>query len=119
MKTFLNNIPEVTEVREGENEVSIDLNSDNTFVVADIVQKIDEFIGNKNQNIYVERFDGIGSTTILIENPILRDRLDGTVVDLEDRDRSGYENIITEINVHELVGSAELHGAYSKIQSDR
>ena len=89
------------DIRVGQNMIDIDIPTADTNVIAQVVDAIDKFLGNKNQNIYVERF-GDESTTIAIENPILRQKEDGTVIDLEDRDRTGYANFIQEINCHEL-----------------
>ena len=88
-------------IRVGENMIDIDIPTADTQVISQVVDSIDKWLGNKNQNIYVERF-GDECTTIAIENPILRDKQDGTVIDLMDRDRTGYANFIQEINCHEL-----------------
>jgi len=94
------------DIREGENMIDIDIPTADTNVISQVVDAIDKFLGNKNQNIYVERF-GDESTTIAIENPVLRMNEDGTVIDLEDRDRTGYANFIQEINCHELPRDVE------------
>ena len=94
------------DIRVGQNMIDIDIPTADTNVIAQVVDAIDKFLGNKNQNIYVERF-GDESTTIAIENPILRQKEDGTVIDLEDRDRTGYANFIQEINCHELPRDTE------------
>ena len=94
------------DIRVGQNMIDIDIPTADTNVIAQVVDAIDKFLGNANQNIYVERF-GFESSTIAIENPILRQNEDGTVIDLQDRDRTGYANFIQEINCHELPRDTE------------
>jgi hypothetical protein len=92
---------EVSDIREETNSITLDIPTADTQVITQTVIAIDKFLGNKNQNIYIERF-GSKCTSIAIENPMLREYYDGTVIDEEDRDRTGYGNIIEEINTHEL-----------------
>ena len=94
------------DIRETLNMIDIDIPTADTQVIAQVVDAIDKFLGNANRNIYVERF-GFESSTIAIENPILRQNEDGTVIDLQDRDRTGYANFIQEINCHELPRDVE------------
>ena len=94
---------EVTDIRESLNMVDLDIPTTDAQVVAQVVNMISKWIGDKNQDIYVERFIGCDTTTIAIENPVLKwDRDNDTTTDMQGRDRSDYANIIEEINTHEL-----------------
>jgi len=92
---------EVSDIREETDSITLDIPTADTQVIAQTAIAISNYIGNKNQNIYIERF-GNSSTCIAIENPMLRTTDDGTVIDGQDRDRTGYANIIEEMNCHEL-----------------
>ena len=108
-KSFIKSIKEdailsvdVSSIREdGPDSVYLDIPCADTQVIAQNAVAISNFIGNKNQNIYIERF-GNSSTTIVIENPTLKMTEDGTMVDYAGRDRTGYGNVLIETNVHEL-----------------
>ena len=88
-------------------------------MIAQTAQAISNFIGNKNQNIWIERF-GNSSTTIVIENPTLSLKDDGSILDSQGNDRTGYANIMIESNVHELPrNTAALETVNPNISSDR
>ena len=126
-KSFIKSIKEdailsvdVSSIREdGPDSVYLDIPCADTQVIAQTAQAISNFIGNKNQNIWIERF-GNSSTTIVIENPTLSLKDDGSILDSQGNDRTGYANIMIESNVHELPrNTAALETVNPNISSDR
>ena len=109
---------EIEDVREGENIIDIDIPSTDGHVICSVLNTLDSYIGDKNQDFYVERFMGINSTTIAIENPVLTQKM-LKVTDSQGRDRSDFKNTFTEINTHELGASTlELWNIDPKIQPE-
>ena len=114
---------EIEGFRQEENNIDIDIPTTDGHVICSVLNTLNDYIGNKNQDFYVERFMGCGSTTIGIENPVLSQNMfkDGLLItDSQGRDRSDYNNTFTEMNVHELGASTlELWNIDPKIQPDR
>ena len=109
---------EIEDVREGENIIDIDIPSTDGHVICSVLNTLNDYIGNKNQDFYVERFMGCGSTTIAIENPVLTQNMI-KITDSQGRDRSDFKNTFTEINTHELGASTlELWNIDPKIQAE-
>ena len=105
-------------VRQEENMIDIDIPTTDGHVIVSVLNTLNDYIGNKNQDFYVERFMGCGSTTIGIENPVLTQKMI-KITDSQGRDRSDYHNTFTEMNVHELGASTlELWNIDPKIQPD-
>ena len=115
---------EIEGVRQEENMIDIDILSTDGHVVCSVLNTLNDYFGNKNQDFYVERFMGCGSSTISIENPVLTQAvdIDGNMINITDsqgRDRSDYNNTFTEINTHELGHSTlELWNVDPKIQPE-
>ena len=115
---------EIEGVRQEENMIDIDIPSTDGHVVCSVLNTLDSYIGDKNQDFYVERFMGCGETTISIENPVLTQNMisGSSTISIEDsqgRDRSDFKNTFTEINTHELGASTlELWNIDPKIQPE-
>ena len=110
---------EIEDFREEENMIDFDIPTTDGQVICSVLNTLDKYIGDKNQDFYVERFMGCGSSTIGIENPVLTQNMI-KITDSQGRDRSDYKNTFTECNVHELGGSTlELWNIDPKIQPDR
>ena len=110
---------EIEDFRQEENMIDFDIPTTDGHVIVSVLNTLDKYIGDKNQDFYVERFMGCGSSTIGIENPVLTQKM-LKVTDSQGRDRSDFKNTFTECNVHELGGSTlELWNIDPKIQPDR
>ena len=84
--------------------LSFDIDTHDHREVAAIAKTLAHWLAGKNQDIYVERFVSSDSTTIAIENPILKQpKLFGEVKDRQDRVRDG-SCIVKEMNTHEADG---------------
>ena len=109
---------EVSDYNERESEVVFSVNTENNITMVSILKGLVE--GLKGQRIYVERFIGCNTSTIVIENPILN--TDG--YDFQDKYDTGVNygsgvNTIDEINIHELCGVAPLRENWDDIQDIR
>ena len=109
---------EIEDFRQEENMIDFDIPTTDGHVIVSVLNTLDKYIGNKNQDFYIERFMGCGSTTIGIENPVLTQKM-LKVTDSQGRDRSDFKNTFTEINTHELGHSTlELWNIDPKIQPE-
>ena len=109
---------EIEDFRQEENMIDFDIPTTDGQVICSVLNTLDKYIGDKNQDFYVERFMGCGSTTISIENPVLTQKM-LKVTDSQGRDRSDFKNTFTEINTHELGASTlELWNIDPKIQPE-
>ena len=108
---------DIEDVQEEQNSITLYFETTDTQVIAQTAIAISDFIGDKNQNIYVERF-GNSSTCIAIENPMLCTEM-GMCEDTQGRDRSDHANIIEEMNCHELPrNTATLNSVNDRISAD-
>ena len=92
-------------------EVDTTNNSDMVQILKGLVENI------KGQKIFVERYIGVGSSVIVIENPILDSK-----TGLEYRDQTGINygsgvNTIEEINTHELCGVDPINSDWDEVQA--
>ena len=109
---------EIEDFRQEENMIDFDIPTTDGHVICSVLNTLNDYIGDKNQDFYIERFMGCGSTTISIENPVLTQKMI-KITDSQGRDRSDYHNTFTEMNVHELGASTlELWNIDPKIQPD-
>ena len=106
---------EVSDYKETNSEVVFSVNTENNITMVAILKGLVE--GLKGQRIYVERFIGLDTSTIVIENPILNN--DG--FDFQDHYDTGVNygsgvNTVDEINVHELCGVPPLRANWDMVQ---
>ena len=98
----------VSDYEELNSEVNFSVDTENNIEMTKILNGLVD--GLKGQRIYVERFIGVGSSTIVIENPILNN--DG--FDFQDHNDAGVNygsgvNSVEELNTHELCGTPPLN----------